>query len=280
MTPPVPAGSARTAVDRAAGRAAPMVVTGLVALAGALDLLLLPEIGAPVRLGLVLAALAVGIGLSVALDRAGTRPYWQMALYATLILMPIVALQASAARVPFVALSRGSAGPLLWLTLATVIALFGLWLFAVYQSDQAPENAALLFLPAALLVPGMLGAPGSLGEESVLATLGESSLLAAAAIFLGQMGPPGWRPVAGAVALGAQFLLLWAMGRGPVVGQDAGAIVPFSAAVLLAVTALLTVLAPLGALVSRRFFQTVEDESGGPKPASVPAKGARRSDRD
>jgi hypothetical protein len=65
-----------------------------------------------------------------------------------------------------------------------------------------------------------------------------------------------------------------------VLGQDSGAVVPVSAAVLLAATALLTVLAPLGALFSRRFFQTVEEESGSPKPARAPARGARRADID
>jgi hypothetical protein len=270
---------ARSAVDSAASRAAPMLVTAALALTGALDLLPLPVVSAPVRLLLVLAALVIGIGLTVALDRPAARPYWQMGLGSVLILMPIVALQASASRVPFVAVSRGSAGPLLWLTFATVLTLLGLWLFAAYQSDQSPENAALLFLPAALLVPAILGARGSLGEASVLAMLGEASLLAAAIIFIAVLGPARWRPVAGGAALGAQYLLLLALGRGPVTGQDAGAIVPVCAVVLLAVTALLTVLTPLGALVSRRFFQTVEDESGVPKPASIPPKGARRSDR-
>jgi hypothetical protein len=251
----------------------------VLALAGAFDLLPLPVVAAPVRLLLVLAALVVGIGLTAALDRPGARPYWQMGLAAVLMLMPILALQASASRVPFVALSRGSAGPLLWLTLAVVVALVGLWLFAAYQSDQTPENASLLFLPAALLVPAILGARGSLGEATVLAMLGEASLLAAATVFIGLVGPERWRPVAGGAALGAQYLVLLALGRGPVTGQDAGAVVPVCAVILLAVTALLTVLTPLGALFSRRFFQTVEDESGPPKPASVPVKGARRPDR-
>ncbi len=113
-----------------------------------------------------------------------------MALSAMLILMPVVALQASASRVPFVAISRGSAGPLLWLTLAVVLALCGLWLFAVYQSDESPENAALLFLPAAVVVPAMLGAPGSLGETSALTMLGQASLVAGLTIFLGFLVPP------------------------------------------------------------------------------------------
>jgi hypothetical protein len=199
-----------------------------------------------------------------------------MTLLVTLILMPVVALQASASRVPFVAISRGSAGPLLWLTLATCVTLFGLWLFAAHQSDQEPENGSLLFLPAALLVPAMLGAPGSLDETSALSMLGEACLVAAVWIFALLLGPASWRPMAGAIALGAQFVVLWMIDRGPVIGNDGGTVVPASAALLLTVTTLLTVLTPLGALFSRRFVQTVEEETGGPRPASAPARGARR----
>jgi hypothetical protein len=254
-----------------------MIVTGVLSLAAALDLLRLPTGAAPVRVAFVVLVQAVAIALTVALDRPGPRPYWQMALFVTLILMPILALQAYVSRIPFVAIARGSAGPLLWLTLATVVALCGMWLFAVHQADETPENGALLFLPAAVLVPAILGAPESIGETSALGMLGEASLVAGVTIFLGLLSPPNWRPIAGGTALAVQFLLLWSLGRGPVHSQDGGAIVPVSAGVLLAVTALLIVLTPVGALFSRRFFQTVAEESGERRPASVPARGARRS---
>ena len=275
----VPGVSARTAilaVNQAAGRCAPLFVTAAFSFAGASDALSLPAVSAPVRIGLVVLALVAGIGLTVALDRPGPRPYWQMTLAVSLVLMPVVALQASASRVPFVAISRGSAGPLLWFTFATCLVLAGLWLFASFQSEQVPENAALLFLPAAVVVPAMLGAPGSLDETSALTMLGEGSLVAGVTIFLALLSPARWRPLAGAVGLGAQFVLLWILGRGPVIGQDGGTVVPASAALLLALTTLLTVLAPLGALFSRRFLQTVEEETGGPKPASAPPRGTRR----
>ena len=271
-------GGARAAVDRAFSRAAPAILTAAAALIGALDPLRLPTGATPVRIGAVVLMLAIGIGVTVIMDRPGPRPYWQMALLATLILMPIVALQASASRVPFVAIARGSAGPLLMLTLAASVALGGLWLFAAHQSDDAPQDGALVFLPAALLVPAILGAPGDLDETSALTMLGEAFLVTAVAIFVGLLVPGSWRPLTGAVALGGQYALLWALGRGPVLGPDGGAVVPVSALFLLALTALLTVLTPLGALFSRRFFQTVEEESGGPGPARAPARGARRDD--
>ena len=268
--------SARVVVYQAAGRSAPLFLTSILSLTGALDALRLPTGAAPVRVGFVILALVIGIGLTVAMDRPGPRPYWQMTLLVTIILMPVVALQASASRVPFVAISRGSAGPLLWLTLASCITLFGLWLFAAHQSDQSPENASLLFLPAAVLVPTIFGAPGSLDETSALSMLGEACLVAGVWIFAALLAPANWRPMAGAIALGTQFVVLWMVGRGPVIGHDSGTVVPASAALLLALTTLLIVLTPLGALFSRRFVQTIEEESGGPRPARAPARGSRR----
>lgn len=268
----------RGAVNQAAARAAPLGLTAVFSLLGALDVLALPTGGAPVRLALVASALILGAGLTIALDRPRSRPYWQMTLAVTAVLLPMTALQAAASRVPFVAVSRGSAGPLIALTLATAATLLGLWLFAAYQADRRPADAALLFLPAALLIPAVLGAPGGLDESSALATLGEACLVAAVAVFVGSLTPETWRPIAGGLALGTQFALLWILGRGPVLGQDGGAIVPASAALLLVETVLLTVLAPLAALFSRRFFQTVEEEAGVVRPASVPPRGARRGD--
>jgi len=264
--------SARSTLSRAAWRAAPTALTAALAAAGATRALPVPEGMTAALMGLVVAGQAVGVGLSAALDRPGPRPFWQVALYTTLVLLPILALQAAASRVPFVAVARGSAGPLLWLTVAATVAMVGLWFFACYQSDRQPADSALLFLPAALIVPATLGAPGSLDEISTLSMLGEAFGLAAVVIFFGLLSPPSWRQVAGGVALAAQFAVLWLMGRRPVIGDDAGAVVPLSAAWLLALTALLIVLAPLGALISRRFFQTVEEEAG------TPPTGGRRQD--
>lgn len=269
----------RRTINRAVWHAAPMFVTAGLALAGAADLLRLPTGSAPVRMGVVVLALAIGVAITSALDRSSPRSYWQMGLLTTLILLPTAALLASASRVPFIAISRGSAGPLLWLTLATVAVMFGLWLFAAFQTEDAPENASLLFLPPALLVPAMLGAPGAVEESASLAMLGQANLLAGVAIMVGMITPERRRPLAGALALGVQFVVLWMIGRGPVLGEDGGFVVPASAAVLLALTVLLTVMAPLGALFSRRFFQTVEEESGARRATSAPPRGARQRNR-
>lgn len=256
-----------------------MAVAAALSLFGAVDVVALPTGGAPVRLLFVALALAIGLGLTIALDRPASRPYWQMALTSVMIFLPMLALQAAASRVSFVALTRGSAGPLLWLTLATVAMLVAFWLVAAFQSNQSPEDGALLFLPAAVLVPAVIGAPGSLEETSALATLAVAFFVAGGAIFSGLLVPRNWRPLVGGIALGAQFIVLWTLGRRPVIGEYAGTIVPLTAAFLLAVTALLTVLTPLAALFCGRFSETVEAESGSRRASAVAAKGTRRGNR-
>lgn len=268
--------SAPAILRRAFWRSAPLLLTAILALVGALDFLTLPAGGAPIRLGIVILGLVIGIILTTLTESHRSRVFWQVMLGSVLVLIPVLALQASAARSPFVALARSSAGPLMSFTVAALAVLVGIWLFAVYQADEAPENAALIFLPAALLAPAMLGAGGSLDETATLTMLSEASFVAGLTVFLAMLAAPSWRPIAGGVALGAQFVMLWVMGRGPVIGEHAGWVVPFCAALLIGASVTLTVLAPLAALFSRRFFQTVGDESGATTLTSAPPRGARR----
>ena len=164
----------RLALGNAWSRSLPALLTGLLAALGAAGVIALPAGSFPVRIGAVLIVLAVGLGLSVLRERTLARPYWVLMLCAVLILMPTLALQASTSREPFVSLMLGSAGPLLWLTFASGLILAAFWLYAALQSTDAPGDASLLFLPAALLVPGALGAQGRVGETSILAIRGES----------------------------------------------------------------------------------------------------------
>ena len=99
-------GGALGPVDIQPGRLArrPTALTAVLAAAGARGLLPVPEGMTSALMGLVVAGQAVGVGRSAsALDRPGPRPYWQMGLYTTLVLMPTLGLQAAASRVPFVA---------------------------------------------------------------------------------------------------------------------------------------------------------------------------------
>jgi len=224
----------------------------------------------------VVAVLLLGIGATFIFDRASARPYWQLVLAVIVVEMPVIALQSSALRAPFVALGRGSAGPLIWLTIASLLVLCGLWVFTLLQQRDPAENAALLLLLPALIVPAMLGAGTDLDETASLAMFGESALLAGVVAFAGLIGPAGWRPLIALAAYVLQFIGLWLLGRGPVVGPEAGLISVVSLGLLLLAALSMVVSAPVGALFTRRFFQTVEEKSETPTPASVPQRGARR----
>lgn len=269
-------GGGRALFANAVWRTAPHVLAGALAVAGATHLLPAPPIAVPLRMIVVVAVLLLGIGATVILDRAGARPYWQMVLAVVLIQMPVVALQSSALREPFVALGRGSAGPAIWLTLACLLVLLGLWIFALLQQTDPPENAALLLLLPALIVPAILGAGSDLDETASLAMFGEAALLAGVAMFFALACPAGWRPIIATATFIMQFVGLWLFGRGPVIGPEAGLVPYVSLGVVLAATLIMVIAAPLGAVFTRRFFQTVEEKSGAQTPVSVPKRGARR----
>ncbi|MFT4039907.1 MAG: hypothetical protein QM692_17140 [Thermomicrobiales bacterium] len=261
---------------RAVWRAAPGLVAGVLALILSTNLLPLPALNLPVRSLIVIAAVMAGIGATFIFDRVSARPYWQMALAVVVILMPVTALQASALRTPFVALARGSAGPLLWLTMACGLVLAALWVFAILQPGDPAENAALIFLLPVMSLTSTLGASADLDERAVLAMLGLSGLAAGGATFIAILGPIGWRPLIAGAATIAQIVMLWVLRHGPVTGPDAGWVAPVCIVVLMAWALVLLAVAPLGSLFARRFFQTVGEEAGMTAPASVPKRGARR----
>lgn len=267
---------ARTLFTNTLWRTAPHFLAGVIAIAGAMQLLPAPPIAAPLRMIAVIAVLLLGIGATFMFDRDSARPYWQLVLAVMLVEMPVVALLSSAVRAPFVALGRGSAGPVIWMTAACLLVLLGLWIFGLLQQRDPAENTALLLLLPALIVPAVLGAGSELDETASLAMFGESALLAGAAAFFALLGPAGWRPFIAIAAFFLQFVVLWIVGRGPVIGPEAGFISYFSLTLVLVAALSLMVFAPIGALFTRRFFQTVDERSGIPTPANVPKRGARR----
>ena len=255
---------------------APYVLAGALALAGAAHLLPAPPIAVPLRMIMVVAVLLLGIGATFVFDRASARPYWQLVLAVMLVEMPVVALQSSTLRAPFVALGRGSGGPVIWMTMASLVVLLGLWMFALLQQRDPAENAALLMVLPALVVPAILGAGSELDESASLAMFGEAALLGGIAMFFALIGPAGWRPLIAVAAFLLQCVGLWIIGRGPVVGPEPGFITFVSLGVVLLAALGVLISAPVGALFTRRFLQTVDERSETPAPASVPQRGARR----
>ncbi|HET7095639.1 MAG TPA: hypothetical protein VFI22_19260, partial [Thermomicrobiales bacterium] len=213
--------------------ALPCLLTAL--LAAALTRARLPVRTGDVPLELLAIVLLQAIGWTM--TRGGGRPdrarHWLMALVATTIVLPAVALQAAFAREPFVSLGRGSAAALLWTSLAAIVVLLGVFGLACVLAASSPADGSLLFIPAAAVVPALAAAPLELNAQDALGALAIAAFVAGAAIFFGTILPDGYRPPVGAIALGGEFFLLWALRRSPHFAPEHGAIVPALAALLL-----------------------------------------------
>ncbi|HEU0113885.1 MAG TPA: hypothetical protein VFQ80_04385 [Thermomicrobiales bacterium] len=242
---------------RGRGAALPCLLTAL--LAFALTRFRLPIRTGDVPVALLLIVLAQAIGCATTRGGQPERArHWGMALIATTLVLPAIALQAAFSREPFVSLGRGSAAGLLWMTLAALAVLLGAFGLACGLAAAAPADGSLLFIPAAAVVPAVAAAPLDLNEQDVLSALVVAALVAGLAIGGGTILPESYRPPVGAIALGGEFVLLWALRRSPYFAPEHGLIVPVLAALLLATTVVALVLAPIGALAARRFAATMD----------------------
>ncbi len=241
------------------GLASPHLVTAF--LAGIFSVVSLPDIiaGIPLSLALIVVVQVIGVLLGRDIEQARWSQVWLLNLATTVLLLPWLALQSSVSRVPFVAWARDSAGTLLWTTAGVLLALIAVVLLTAGVSARMPEQASLLFLPAALLVPAILGTPGQLDERSMLRTLAEVAMVAGATAVVGWMLPRGARPMVAPAGLALQFAVLWLLGYGPAFAPGRGGIVPAMASLILVVTVAAAVLVPLAALTARGML-TSSDE--------------------
>jgi len=241
----------------AVGMALPCAITSV--LASIPSLVALPTVGegGPLAVLLVIVVQLCGLLLARELERPSWRRAWLLAVATTALLFPALAISTAAAREPFVSLTLGSAGTLLWTSAFTLAILLAVALLAAVQAIEEPQHAGIYFAPAALLVPAMIGAPGIFDERSALAALAEAAAVAAVAAAAAWLVPGGARLLVGPVALGAQFALLWALGYRPVFGAGHGAVAPVVTGFILAATIAATLLVPVAALRLRRLRRAV-----------------------
>lgn len=258
MRQPQAAHPARVPLVAALGMATPYLLTGALAAPAAFLDLPLPTAAVPLATLAVVVVQAVGLVLAREAELPTWRRVWLLLLATTVGLLPTVALHAAAARVPFVSVGRGSAGTLAWATAAAIAALIGLALLTAVVAADAPDQASLLFLPAALVVPAILGVPGPIDERASLRAFVEVLALAAVAAVFGWALTRGARPLVGPVAFAVQLGVLWVLGYRPPSMPGQGAVVPVLGTVLLVVTGLVTVLVPLVALAARRVIRLAQ----------------------
>ena len=179
---------------------------------------------------------------------------WTATLFVSCLLEPLLALQVTLLREPYVSLARHSATPALFATfVVAIVIMFGaVWCVVVGWSD--PDQASLLFMPAGLLWPAMIGIGAVVSQRSALLTLAEVMLISAAAMSLAMVLPPFARIFVPAGAIAFEFLFLWISGQGPWFQPTSGGIVRTVYIGSLALSVLLIVAAPLMAMAAGTFL--------------------------
>ena len=192
---------------------------------------------------------------------------WLTHLAVSVGLLPLLAIQVSLLREPYVSLSEGSAWPVL---VATVVALGFAIVLAVATAVRfwrQPDQASLVFLPAALLIPAAIGQRTEINISRALTILAIAMFLGAAATLIAAPLPLVTRLVVAPATLGAEIVLLWIAGYGPVFHPTSGTIVRLLYLLLLFGAILLVIAVPLISIWLRR------SSAGMPPP---PAPGVPR----
>lgn len=170
---------------------------------------------------------------------------WLTMTVTTVGLVPLLALQVALLREPYVALSRGSATPALIASAVVVGLLLVIAGWCAIGYWETPAEAALVFMPVALVVPAFIGLRTTIDQRVALEALAEASLLAAGATVIAWSLPRPARPLVPPAALAVQFVALWLTGRGPSVPSTSGGVVLALYVTMLVVTVLLVVVVPL-----------------------------------
>lgn len=183
---------------------------------------------------------------------------WISTTLCSAVLVPLLALQVTLLREPYVSLAERSAAPSMVATLIVAMVLLAGAVWAVATSWEDPDEAGLLFMPQGMMVPALIGMRSTILQGPALEMLGEVMLLAAAATAVAWILPPASRLLVPPVAVAAEFILLWATGYGPWFHATSGDIVRVLYSLMLAVSVILIVAVPFvatwlrhGALVAR-----------------------------
>ena len=199
----------------------------------------------PLATVLVLVFQAVMMVLCYVLQLTILGRIWLLNLVTLSTLMPLLALQSTFSGIPYVSSTRSSAEPVVMTAVVTIIVLLVIALLSASLSYEAPGDAAVLFLPAALIVPVVLGGPSSDIPDRGLASIVSMAVAAGIAAAGAQVLPERIRPVIGLVAVMVELGALYAARRGPDIPSSSGEIVSILLWAIIGLTVALTIIVPL-----------------------------------
>ncbi len=254
---------------------APYALTGV--LAALLSLIPFFSANASVPRGLIVLVGVQLAGLGVARANQSTIAIhgWSAIALTSSVLLPLLSLQVTLLREPYVSLARHSAGPAMFATFIVVVVLTLGAVWSLTSAWQTPEFAALLFMPMAVLVPAMMSMRETVYQRIALETLAETALLCAVMTAIAFAAPPRWRALIPAITLALEFVALWIAGRGPWFHATSGTVVRVLYTTLLASTVVLVVAVP----VIAAWFVNRQDRSSPLMPDRAPSFDNRRPPR-
>lgn len=204
--------------------------------------------GAPRGLILVLlmqAGVAFGLALN---ERNPLVPSWIATIVCSAVLLPLLAIQVSLLREPYVSWSRGSASPAMVATVVVSMVVLAGAVWSVVTGWEHPDEAGLLFMPQAMMVPALIGMHATVQQASALRILGTVMLMSAVATGISWLLQPSARIFVPPAALAVEVLGLWLSGHGPWFHATSGDIVRILYCVMLAQSVVLVVSVPIAAM--------------------------------
>ena len=199
----------------------------------------------PLATVLVLVFQAVMMVICFVLQLTILGRIWLLNLVTLSTLMPLLALQSTFSGIPYVSPSRSSAEPVVMTAVVTIVVLLVIAVLSASLSYESPGDAAVLFLPAALIVPVVLGGPASDIPDRGLASIVSMSVAAGIAAAGAQVLPERIRPVIGLVAIMVELGALYAARRSPEIPSSSGEIVSTLLWAIIGLTVILTIVVPL-----------------------------------
>ena len=182
---------------------------------------------------------------------------------------PAVIVRQSVLRVPFVEWGNGTLAMPILATIGAVVLLAGLAAGSAFLSQEDPEYAGIIFLPAALMVPFFAGATEI--TNLVTAFIVMAAVYAASAVLtvVASMLPGAYPTLVAPIALALEFLVLPLSKNTPIFPVGAGTSAKLLFFVVLSVAVGLTVAVPIMAVWVRQVRRLVQVRGSARGPAAL-----------
>jgi hypothetical protein len=173
---------------------------------------------------------------------------------------PMMIVRQSFLRVPFVEFGNGTLVMPILSTVLVILAMVVIALGSAYLSQEDPEYAGMLFLPAAMLIPFFAGATEITSLSTALIILGVIYALVGLLTVVASMLPAAFPTLVAPVALALEFFILPVSESTPIFPLGAGMSAKLLFFVVLAVGVGLTVAVPMMAVWVRQVRKIVQGQ--------------------